>query len=73
MACCKALLSPLPHQNDIKVVAKLPHNSPWRVMMISDRIGALIVSNILTNLSEPCRINDLSWIKPGKSTFPWWN
>lgn len=66
-------LSPLPHQKEIKVIAKLPHNSPWRVMMISDRIGALIESNILTNLSEPCRIKDVSWIKPGKTTFPWWN
>lgn len=66
-------LSPLPHQKEIKVIAKLPHNSPWRVMMISDRIGALMESNILTNLSEPCRIKDVSWIKPGKTTFPWWN
>jgi alpha-glucosidase len=66
-------LSPLPHQTDIKVIAKLPHNSPWRVMMISDRVGALIESNILTNLSEPCRIKDISWIRPGKTTFPWWN
>jgi alpha-glucosidase len=66
-------LSPLPHQKEIKVVAKLPHNSPWRVMMISDRAGAFIESNILTNLSEPCRLKDVSWIKPGKDTFPWWN
>jgi alpha-glucosidase len=66
-------LSPLPNQKEIKVIAKLPHNSPWRVMMISDRVGALIESNILTNLSEPCRIKDVSWIKPGKTTFPWWN
>lgn len=66
-------LSPLPYQKEIKVIAKLPHNSPWRVMMISDRVGALIESNILTNLSEPCRLKDISWIKPGKDTFPWWN
>ncbi len=66
-------LSPLPHQTEIKVKATLPHNSPWRVMMISDRPGAFIESNILTNLNEPCKIKDVSWIKPGKTTFPWWN
>jgi len=66
-------LSPLPDQPDIKVKATLPHNSPWRVMMISDRPGAFIESNILTNLNEPCKIKDLSWLKPGKTTFPWWN
>lgn len=66
-------LSPLPGQEAIKVKAILPHHTPWRVMMISDRIGTLIESNILTNLSEPCRIQDLSWLKPGKATFHWWN
>ena len=67
------ILSPLPGQTDIKVKATLPHNSPWRVMLISDRIGALIESNIITSLNEPCKIKDVSWIKPGKTTFPWWN
>ncbi len=67
------ILSPLPRQAAIKVKATLPHHSPWRVLMISDRVGALIESNIITNLNEPCKIKDVSWIKPGKTTFPWWN
>ncbi len=66
-------LSPLPGQVEIKVKARLPHNSPWRVLMIGDRIGALIESNILTNLNEPSKIKDVSWLQPGKTTFPWWN
>ncbi|MEO5593788.1 MAG: glycoside hydrolase family 97 protein [Chitinophagaceae bacterium] len=69
----RGVLSPLPGQTNIKVKAGLPHNSPWRVVMISDRIGTLIESNILTSLNEPCKIKDVSWIKPGKTTFPWWN
>jgi alpha-glucosidase len=66
-------LSPLPKEPGIAVKATLPHNSPWRVMMISDRIGAFLESNILTNLNEPNKLKDVSWIKPGKTTFPWWN
>jgi len=66
-------LSPLPEDSSIKVRATLPHHSPWRVMEISDRVGTFMESNILTELSDPCRIKDLSWIKPGKTTFPWWN
>ncbi len=66
-------LSPLPGQSLVKVKADLPHVTPWRVIMVSDRVGALIESNILTTLCEPSRIKDVSWIKPGKSTFPWWN
>ena len=66
-------LSPLPDQEEICVKARFPHNSPWRVMMISDRLGDLFESNILTSLNEPCKIKDTSWIKPGKATWPWWN
>lgn len=66
-------LSPLPGQDKNRVKAELPHKSPWRVMMISDRIGDLFESNILIELNEPCKIKDVSWIKPGKTTFPWWN
>lgn len=66
-------LSPLPKQNNVKVKATLPHNSPWRVMLIGDKMNALFESNIITTLNEPCKIKDISWLKPGKTTFPWWN
>jgi alpha-glucosidase len=66
-------LSPLPDGSGNKVKAGLPHQSPWRVLMIGDRIGTLIESNILTSLNAPCAIGDVSWITPGKTTFPWWN
>ncbi|MEO2061914.1 MAG: glycoside hydrolase family 97 protein [Christiangramia sp.] len=66
-------LSPLPGQQEVKVKTDLPHQSPWRVFMISDRIGALIESNILTSLNEPNKIKETSWIKPGKISFHWWN
>jgi alpha-glucosidase len=66
-------LTPLPGQTAIKVKAAVPGHTPWRVMMISDRIGTLLASNILTSLCPPNRIKDTSWIKPGKTTFHWWN
>ena len=69
----KSQLSPLPGQEAIKVKAVLPHHTPWRVMLISDKIGALIESNILTSLNEPSQMQDFSWLKPGKTSFHWWN
>ncbi len=66
-------LSPLPGQSAVKVKAKLPHQTPWRVIMIGDRPGTMIESNILTSLNEPSKIDDTSWIKPGKTSFHWWN
>lgn len=69
----KSYLSPLLGQQEIKVKAILPHHTPWRVLMIADKMGTLIESNILTSLNEPTNFKDLSWIKPGKTTFKWWN
>jgi alpha-glucosidase len=71
--CLKSELSPLPGQQAVKVKAVLPHRTPWRVLLISNRPGALIESNILTSLNDPCAIKDLSWLRPGKTDFHWWN
>ncbi len=69
-----AKLSPLPGRNDgAKVLGKAPFVSPWRVLMIADDPGRLIESNIVFHLSDPPAIKDTSWIRPGKTTFPWWN
>src|SRR6185436_3878816 len=37
------------------------------------RPGALLESETLYCLNEPTAIKDVSWIKPGKITFHWWN
>jgi alpha-glucosidase len=47
--------------------------SPWRVIMMADRAGDLIASNLIANLNPPRAITDTSWIKPGKSAWDWWN
>jgi alpha-glucosidase len=66
-------LSPLPDQPTIKVRTTAPFHSPWRVIMVADKVGKLIESNILTNLNENSKIADWSWLKSGKTDFPWWN
>ena len=71
--CLQGKLSPKLGQEKIKVEATLPHRSPWRVFMVADGVGTLIESDLLTNLNEPCQLEDTSWIEPGKTTFTWWN
>jgi alpha-glucosidase len=66
-------LSPLPSKPAYSVVAALPHESPWRVILISKQPGRFLETNMITDLAPPNRVNDWSWIKPGKTTFPWWN
>ncbi|WP_375417349.1 glycoside hydrolase family 97 protein [uncultured Hymenobacter sp.] len=66
-------LSPLPGQTAEKVRATLPHRTPWRVLLLGREVKTLLESNILTSLNEPTAIKDLSWLRPGMSTFHWWN
>lgn len=43
----------------------------WRTFIIGRRAGDLLESNLIVNLNEPCKIEDTSWIKPGKSVWDW--
>jgi alpha-glucosidase len=65
-------LSPLINKMGGVVAAKTPIWSPWRVLLLADQAGKLIESNLLLDLNEPAE-GDFSWIKPGKTTWPWWN
>jgi len=64
-------LTPRPDGN--KVIGPLPMVTPWRVVLIGEHPGALLESQTLYCLNEPSKIGDVSWIKPGKITFSWWN
>jgi alpha-glucosidase len=55
-----------------KVFAKTPFQSPWRTVIIAERPGDLITSYLELNLNDPCKIEDTSWIKPGRYIGIWW-
>jgi alpha-glucosidase len=57
----------------VSVIAQTPVKSSWRVLMIGDRPGRLVESNMVANLNPPSVIGDTSWIKPGKTSWDWWN
>jgi hypothetical protein len=50
----------------------VPHNTPWRTVMVSDDARDILASRITYNLNEPCAIEDTSWIKPMKYIGVWW-
>ncbi len=49
-----------------------PCTSPWRTVIVSDKAGDILLSNITLNLNEPCAYEDVSWIKPVKYIGVWW-
>lgn len=46
---------------------------PWRGIVISENDSALANNDMVQKLSEPSKIKDISWIKPGKVAWDWWN
>jgi alpha-glucosidase len=66
-------LAPLPDDEGVKVRGRAPLVTPWRVVLVGREPGDLITSDIIVNLNEPTKIEDVSWIKPGLVLWPWWN
>lgn len=62
-----------PGSDGTLVKTKLPFQTPWRVVLIGDRAGALLESQTIFCLNSPSMIPDTTWIHPGKITFHWWN
>ena len=46
---------------------------PWRVVAIGEEDCELANNNLVWELADECRLEDTSWIKPGKVAWEWWN
>jgi len=46
---------------------------PWRIIAISEDDKELANNDLVYLLASPNRIGDISWIKPGKVAWDWWN
>ena len=81
--------APLPKQveqgghNNLQLVVKERENYiaemdkskhfPWRIVMVAPNSAELAMNNLSYLLGEPSRVEDISWIKPGKVAWDWWN
>lgn len=46
---------------------------PWRTFIISSGDKELANCDMVYRLASPSRVADISWIKPGKVAWEWWN
>ncbi|MCB1126159.1 MAG: glycoside hydrolase family 97 N-terminal domain-containing protein, partial [Verrucomicrobiae bacterium] len=58
---------------DLKPTFRLPWTSPWRVILLGDTPEDIVESTLVNDLSEPSRVADTSWIKPGRVAWSWWS
>ncbi|WP_158973662.1 glycoside hydrolase family 97 protein [Cellulophaga sp. L1A9] len=45
--------------------------TPWRVILVEDRIGDLVTNTVPLNLATPNQLQDASWVTPGKTLWDW--
>ena len=50
-----------------------PRSFPWRVAIVSDKDIDIANSDLSYLLAAPSKVEDTSWIKPGKVAWEWWN
>lgn len=61
-----------PDAQGSKGYMQTPCQSPWRTVIVSDDARDVLASRITLNLNEPCKYDDVSWIKPVKYMGVWW-
>ena len=45
--------------------------SPWRLAIVGS-LADIVESTLVTDVSDPCRLEDTSWIKPGVVSWVYW-
>lgn len=58
---------------DSAPLSTLPWITPWRLIVIGPSLNTLEQTTLITDLNPPSRIEDTSWIKPGRATWSWWS
>ena len=61
-----------PDNLDQKAVVSRTFKTPWRTIQIGRKAVDLMNSSLILNLNEPCKQEDVSWIKPAKYVGVWW-
>lgn len=50
-----------------------PQALPWRIVLVTEEDSQLLNCDMGQLLAPQCRLKDVSWIKPGKVAWDWWN
>ena len=62
----------IPWSDGVKVRSNKDIITPWRTIIVGDNPSEITMSTLTLNLNEPNKIEDTSWINPGKYIGIWW-
>ena len=54
-----------------RVAGNTSSHTPWRVAIIGS-LADVVQSTLITDVSEPCKLEDISWIQPGVVSWIYW-
>jgi hypothetical protein len=57
---------------EVEPSSTLPWQTPWRVVIAGDSLASIVESTLVTDLSAPTALADVSWIHPGRASWGWW-
>jgi hypothetical protein len=58
---------------EVHPTAKMPWAMPWRFILVGQTLNSIAESSIVSHLAEPSKIENTSWIKPGRASWEWWS
>ena len=59
-------------KGDVTPAGKGSVHTPWRVGIVGSSLKTIVESNLIAHLARPSQLQDVSWIKPGRSSWSWW-
>jgi alpha-glucosidase len=57
---------------EVNPTSPLPWATAWRMVIAGASPDAIVESTMATDLAAPSVIADVSWIRPGRSSWSWW-
>ncbi len=61
-----------PEEKGQPIASSLPFQSPWRMIAVEDSLDALVNNTLNYNLNPSSVIEDVTWIKPSRALWAWW-
>lgn len=61
------------YHSDLVAITSGTRTFPWRIVAWAEQDRDLPTNDMVYRLGAPSRLEDTSWIKPGRSAWEWWS
>jgi hypothetical protein len=58
-------------KGELNPESQLPWKTPWRIIVIGKGLKTIVESTLGTDLAAPVKLKDVSFVKPGQSSWSW--